>query len=120
MQQPVFEQDFGTDEKSVACKGGQRLIRRIAITSRTHGQGLPPALTSFPELVDPGKCSRAYIPDAIRRGQRRDRQQHSRSSILWREGRRNNGLRNFRHTQFFSARAETVKAVRDLLSAAPR
>src|SRR5215831_3112555 len=101
MQQPLFEQDFGTDEKSVACKGGKRLIRRIAITCRTHGQGLPPMLTSFLELVDPSKCNRSHVSDPIGRGQGRDRQQHAGSAIIWREGRGNNGLRNFRHSQFF-------------------
>src|SRR5215469_1392383 len=119
MQQPFFEQEFGTDEKPVACKRGKRLIRGIAITSRTNGQGLPPILTSFMELVHPSICNRSHVSNPIVRRQGRDRQQDARSSIIWREGWRNNGLRNSRHTPFFSA-DRRVKAVRDLLSAAPR
>ena len=71
----------GLISSSLPANEDRRLVRRVAIPRRAQRQRLPPALPGLVEPVHPCHGGRTDIADAVRRGQRRDVQQHARRAI---------------------------------------
>src|SRR5258708_36749190 len=66
-QESFVDEAVWADEQSVAGERRQALVRRIAVTRRTEGKRLPPALARCLEAVHHRKCGRPHIANTVRR-----------------------------------------------------
>ena len=64
-QDTLFDQGFQIDKIGVARKGGEGLIRRIAIGSRMDGQNLPIGLTGISQPVNESICFFGKTANAV-------------------------------------------------------
>ena len=93
-----LNQALRTDQQGVSRKRRHRLIGRISIAGWSERKGLPPALASVMETIDPGKGRGSKIADAVRRGKRRHMQQQAGCAVIGRKWRNGHSLRRSRVT----------------------
>ena len=70
IQKPFVREHVKIDEIRVACKRGERLVRRVAIAGRPERKYLPVVLACAHELIDKNIRGFPERADAIRGGQR--------------------------------------------------